>query len=193
MPAVLKSFLSRLTRRNEPKTSNEPQPVEEQNYPHEEAFVRDDDGIHMLRPLSTTKSQIRLFTLGDPTDDSSSSGMFSTSTKSSPNKHYFMRADNLRIYDTDNCPPYLALSYEWGPLPPESETMTVHFPPVRIDVRPNLLGFLQMLRWALYHSARDVHEEIKLPQHVWVDQLCIDQSNDAERSVQVQNMGAIFS
>ena len=71
---------------------------------------------------------------------------------------------------------YIALSYTWGPAEPNH--------PVEINgqlflIRQNLMDFL-------IHA--DVTDEI-----LWIDALCIDQCNDAERNHQVRLMGNIYS
>lgn len=72
---------------------------------------------------------------------------------------------------------YTCLSYVWGP-PDEGYPVLLneklHF------VRKNLFAFLQ------YAEEKDFG-------WLWIDALCIDQANDAERTHQVQQMGAIFA
>ncbi|KAF2494552.1 hypothetical protein BU16DRAFT_462344, partial [Lophium mytilinum] len=74
-------------------------------------------------------------------------------------------------------PVYQALSYAWG-----SET----------DLRYiNVNGFnfpvTQNLYWFLYRHSRTQNEHRNIP--LWIDAACINQSDDAEKSHQVQMMG----
>lgn len=79
----------------------------------------------------------------------------------------------------ESCPPYRALSYAWG----SAEVLqTITLEGQQLAIRKNLFDFLQMF----YYSADAVG-------YLWIDQLCIDQDNDIERSCQVQMMGEIFS
>jgi len=75
---------------------------------------------------------------------------------------------------------YVCLSYVWGEEHPGhwiSLAGRVYW------IRENLHNFL--------HSAR--RKPHICSQWIWADALCIDQSNDSERSHQVQQMGQIFS
>jgi hypothetical protein len=71
-----------------------------------------------------------------------------------------------------------ALSYVWG----SSETShTIYLDGWKIPVRTNLWSFLKEFR------SRENSKTL------WIDAVCIDQSNLAERSIQVQQMGNIYS
>lgn len=72
---------------------------------------------------------------------------------------------------------YVCLSYVWGQ-PDEGYTVIINGRPLR--VRINLYKFLQ--------QARKKHLG-----WLWIDALCIDQENLAERTHQVQQMGSIYS
>jgi hypothetical protein len=72
---------------------------------------------------------------------------------------------------------YVCLSYVWGQ-PDEGYTVTINGRPLR--VRMNLYKFLQQAR------KKDLG-------WLWIDALCIDQENLAERTHQVQQMGSIYS
>ncbi|KAF2029507.1 HET-domain-containing protein [Setomelanomma holmii] len=74
---------------------------------------------------------------------------------------------------------YLCLSYRWGD--PEPSGVILIDSKV-FGVRQNLLDFLQMARANGQASIM-----------YWIDALCIDQSNAAERAHQVAQMGDIFS
>ncbi|KAH7371662.1 heterokaryon incompatibility protein-domain-containing protein [Pyrenochaeta sp. MPI-SDFR-AT-0127] len=73
---------------------------------------------------------------------------------------------------------YLCLSYMWGD-PLRQHAITINGK--RFQVRRNLWGFLRMAREKLPHV------------YLWIDALCIDQSNTLERNHQVQQMGSIYS
>lgn len=75
-------------------------------------------------------------------------------------------------------PPYSCLSYVWGPPKP---TQTMEFDGEPFTVRQNLFDFLKFAR-----------KEYERQPWLWVDQLCIDQSMEQERSHQVQMMGSIY-
>lgn len=77
---------------------------------------------------------------------------------------------------SDN-PKYAALSYTWGG---SSQSCEITVNGVSVNITAGLLLALQQLRgtsWQIF----------------WVDQLCIDQLNLAERAQQVQIMAQIYS
>jgi hypothetical protein len=75
-------------------------------------------------------------------------------------------------------PRYEALSYRWGA---EVPSKTLEIDNKTRHVRENLYFALKHLR----HRRR--------PRILWVDALCINQADDAERSHQVFRMSAIYS
>ena len=90
-------------------------------------------------------------------------------------------------YSLAACPPYLALSYTWGPSDRDSPPYQRHDrQPIQVNGRrflvyPNLRGALRQLA-------------ISRPgQHVWIDGICINQNDPVERSVQVAIMDRIYS
>jgi hypothetical protein len=85
----------------------------------------------------------------------------------------------IHIYDTDEMPPYIALSYTWGaPLP-------VH----RVWVN----GKLWIVRENLYNFLKSfVQNKMQETEHLWIDSLCIDQRNTRERNHQVSMMADIY-
>ena len=97
-------------------------------------------------------------------------------------------------------PDYTCLSYVWGP-PEDTEWITVNGKP--FEVRRNLFDFLQVAStWKMRGSeALDTVSKDGTPrldinrciQSLWVDALCIDQSEVLERNHQVQQMGWIYS
>ena len=83
-------------------------------------------------------------------------------------------------HTTTDDAPYHCLSYTWGEPEPRQ--------PVLIDgkyfyVQPNLFEFLKVIR---ADTARTAHQ-------YWIDAVCIDQKNTAERNHQVMQMGQIYS
>ena len=77
----------------------------------------------------------------------------------------------------ERCPAYEAVSYTWGPKVPMREINLGYWV---VRVRENL--------WHFLHHRRDSAE----PTLLWVDALCIDQSNLIERASQVQLMKRIY-
>lgn len=84
------------------------------------------------------------------------------------------RLDTVKLGDDAR---YQALSYVWGQEPALHSLRVGH--DMRCIVRPNLFHALRRIR---------KHRRIKL----WVDSICINQSDDQERNMQVQRMGEIF-
>ncbi|KAF2825100.1 HET-domain-containing protein [Ophiobolus disseminans] len=96
--------------------------------------------------------------------------------------------------DTDSAPPYVAISYVWG------DPTTKHF----VDLANGNVGITESLHFALRDVIRMLHDNNHtLPGgtdfwkddtvHLWVDALCIDQSNTQEKTVQVPMMTNIFT
>ncbi|KAH6642531.1 heterokaryon incompatibility protein-domain-containing protein, partial [Boeremia exigua] len=80
----------------------------------------------------------------------------------------------LHTFDLENAPNYIALSYTWGPAFPNY--------PIRVNrrklhIRANLHAFLQGFAGRGY---------------IWIDQICIDQSNPEEKNHQVRMMAQIY-
>jgi hypothetical protein len=80
------------------------------------------------------------------------------------------------IYE-DFCP-YICLSYFWCDL---KDKTTIRINERICHVGKNLHSFLHHARRTLFFT------------HLWIDALCIDQGNTAERNQQVQQMGRIYS
>ena len=80
-------------------------------------------------------------------------------------------------YSSRNSPKFSALSYVWGP---PSET---HIPynEIRINITDNCYDALSSL-WRLYE-----------PLLIWVDAICINQSDEKEKSAQIGLMHDIYS
>ncbi|GIZ45835.1 hypothetical protein CKM354_000898600 [Cercospora kikuchii] len=81
------------------------------------------------------------------------------------------------VWSLDEAPPYVAISYTWGGL--NTRTVVINGEPVRI-------------RYNAYYALRQVqlhHRQI----HIWIDSICINQSDDAGKSAQVAMMYRIFN
>ncbi|KAF2176535.1 HET-domain-containing protein [Zopfia rhizophila CBS 207.26] len=76
---------------------------------------------------------------------------------------------------------YTCLSYVWGTRPDHPNPYFITMNGKRMEVLRNLHEFLQVAR------------EKYLGELLWIDALCIDQSNVAERNHQVAEMGRIYS
>jgi hypothetical protein len=85
---------------------------------------------------------------------------------------------SLKTVPLSEHPRYDALSYAWGP-PEQVKVLQLLDAPVK--VRENLW-------WALVHLRLPTQDWV-----VWVDALCIDQSNIGERNHQVRLMSQIFT
>ncbi|KAH6881551.1 heterokaryon incompatibility protein-domain-containing protein [Alternaria rosae] len=119
---------------------------------------------YQYRPLNHATQQIRLVTLLRPLENDDA-----------------IRLD-INVFEISEAPPYTALSYVWGPPPSNHD---IYIANGRLAIRENLFKFLTE-----FGNCRD-----KAPsdQHLWIDQLCIDQSTTAERNHQVQMMSDIYS
>lgn len=85
----------------------------------------------------------------------------------------------LATFDLVTAPEFQALSYEWGSA---RQRQPIWIDNGRMRIRRNLWLFLDMFR---------IHDRNNIP--LWIDQICIDQSNDSERGHQVKLMGSIYS
>lgn len=81
----------------------------------------------------------------------------------------------IEVFELTEAPLFTALSYTWGA---PSPTFDIVVNRGKLKVRENLFMFLKA-----YHS-RD---------YIWIDQICIDQSNVLERNHQVSMMASIYS
>ncbi|KAK5709704.1 hypothetical protein LTR17_019523 [Elasticomyces elasticus] len=77
------------------------------------------------------------------------------------------------------CPEYMALSYTWG-APPDDHV--IDFNGREIPIRKNLWRFLDQVR----------NLSTDWPPQIWIDSLCIDQSNASEKTRQINQMGRIY-
>ncbi|OCK85500.1 HET-domain-containing protein [Lepidopterella palustris CBS 459.81] len=93
----------------------------------------------------------------------------------------------------DNAPVYLALSYTWGdPACPFLDLLTP-LPALPVEtlcdgqpfyVGPNLSVALERLEYLI---------QDKPDMYIWIDAICINQADDAERASQVKMMGEIYT
>ncbi|KAF2725362.1 HET-domain-containing protein [Polychaeton citri CBS 116435] len=84
---------------------------------------------------------------------------------------------SVDTYELDNCPPFAAVSYVWGSASPFRD---IYINTQHTEVYYNCWVALWQIR---YHGKWD---------YVWVDSLCIDQSDHGEKARQVRLMGSIF-
>lgn len=103
---------------------------------------------------------------------------------------------NIHIVDLSSLPEYTALSYSWGDDPQDDpgqptivSALFKAFNPTADFFRCN--GKIFPISTNLYNALRRLRD--KSIKYLWVDQICIDQSNIIERSDQVQKMGKIYS
>ncbi len=80
-----------------------------------------------------------------------------------------------------HAPSYTAVSYTWGD---DNPTEIIQLNGQSFHVRPNL--------WScLYCLSLEANRQIMWT-HIWVDAICIDQTNDQERNAQVRLMDTIY-
>jgi hypothetical protein len=74
--------------------------------------------------------------------------------------------------------PYRCLSYMWGD---QTERLTIHVNGCKMLIGKSLYEFLDLARHKFTNEA------------LWVDAVCINQTDNEEKSVQVQRMGKIYA
>lgn len=84
----------------------------------------------------------------------------------------------LRVVHIEAAPSYEALSYTWGTPPPQRESTATQFD--YYSITPNLYRALRRLR------------RTSQVRTLWVDAVCINQADTAERASQVSIMGEIY-
>lgn len=94
----------------------------------------------------------------------------------------------LDSFDLNDCPPYEALSYTWGP-PLPTCNITLNGRP--FEIRENLSDFLERMRIGITLLDKD-ESPLLHPKYLWIDQLCINQSSEKEKSHQVKRMAEIY-
>ncbi|KAF2821911.1 HET-domain-containing protein [Ophiobolus disseminans] len=110
-------------------------------------------------PLDDSEQEIRLLKLHSSTSES------------------LIHCD-LEAYHIENAPPFMGLSYMWGPATPTHTIMLNH---KLCIVRENLFNFL-------LHFRNDAANT----KYLWIDYICINQSSTQERNHQVRLMSQIY-
>jgi hypothetical protein len=85
---------------------------------------------------------------------------------------------SLTTFSLESLPPYVSLSYVWGPPTPIHR---INLNDGYLDIRENLFNFLDEY----------CNEEQK--QYIWIDQICINQRDTQERGHQVGMMAQVYS
>ena len=132
--------------------------------------------LYQYYPLNSERHEIRLLQVRRlPQHDRDVSSDLRVDFRSTIECH-------LSIFELASAPPYKALSYTWGP-----ETDPHHAIKLNdrdYEVRGNLYNFL------CYFRVNKVNEP---DVYIWVDQLCINQMDIAERNTQVPLMSKIYT
>ena len=91
----------------------------------------------------------------------------------------------LRTVSRESCLEYCALSYCWGADPPD---LPINVNGGLFRITPSLLAAIKALHaWFKAQEAGGLK-----PKPMWIDAVCIDQSNNEEKSHQVQQMDCVF-
>ena len=104
---------------------------------------------------------------------------------------------NILTVSLKNPPAYDALSYSWGDEPQDDPDLSADFLSSLLRAFESGQKFLQcngqilLISINLYNALRRLRD--KLVRYLWVDRVCIDQSNVLERTEQVRLMGKIYS
>jgi Heterokaryon incompatibility protein (HET) len=96
----------------------------------------------------------------------------------------------IEIFHAPRSSSYEALSYVWGP-PERTHVALVHGPVTKRNEDPSFrttIGITHSLAVAFSHL-RDPTK----PRVLWIDAICINQDDSAERSAEVLEMGSIYS
>jgi hypothetical protein len=87
----------------------------------------------------------------------------------------------LDSFALDDAPPYDAISYAWGP---KEAPVDITCNARRMRISPQLAGMLRHL-----HLYRPLPKSYK----IWINALCIDQTNETEKEKQTPCMRSIYS
>lgn len=103
---------------------------------------------------------------------------------------------NIHTISLDTPPTYDALSYSWGDEAQDDPSLPVDFLSslLRVISGPKFLrcnGQILLISSNLYNALRRLRD--KSVRYLWVDRICIDQSNILERAEQVRLMRQIYS
>lgn len=85
---------------------------------------------------------------------------------------------HIHHFDYSKAPPFIALSYRWG-------TAAERIP---IQIGTQMFDVMSNAWWALHYLRR-----YYLESYIWLDAICINQTNYSEKNLQVECMGNIFS
>jgi hypothetical protein len=96
-----------------------------------------------------------------------------------PGKADDILSGKLQCVSLACCPPYEALSYEWGN-PEKTHT-------IRLEN-----GSTAYITKSLHHALRDIRHEAGGSRTLWADGICINQEDLEERQRQVGMMGKIY-
>ena len=122
---------------------------------------------YRYKPLTAAKKQIHIFRLAPGGLDQPIRGSL-----------IIINLDRLRRRKWKHIRLWSALSYIWG-LP--DRTMAINVSRKKLYITPTLYSALRYLRWSEWE------------QYLWVDQLCINQKDLAERAQQVPLMREIYA
>lgn len=100
----------------------------------------------------------------------------------------------LQKFDIQSSPPFIALSYTWGP---ERPKQFISIDESSFEIRQNLWYFLSVYEAldqgdSRHHVPNGLECGALKASFLWIDQICIDQSQVAERSHQVHLMDEIY-
>ena len=105
---------------------------------------------------------------------------------------------HLETFEISRCPPFIALSYEWGP---HSPTHDILLHGKLYPIRENLFNAMHAL--LEYRQKTDpsskypedylTDRNIIMLQYIWIDFICVNQERLAERNQQVDLMKHIYS
>jgi hypothetical protein len=142
-------------------------------------------------PLDHSRRQIRLLSLYEDTDSKI--------------------ACNLTVFDLLSCPPYIALSYVWGSADAQAEiTLNGHVFLIRHNLHSALKSISSYMRTIAEeqditnNSLKDMRSEFDADElkrfeqsprrwkYFWIDAICINQEEVAERNHQVRMMSDIY-
>ncbi|KAF2657196.1 hypothetical protein K491DRAFT_691212 [Lophiostoma macrostomum CBS 122681] len=121
------------------------------------------DALYQSIPLTKPAEQIRLLRWQPPEDPISNNNVPS----------YELSAHDC----TGDWPAYVAISYTWGDSIP---LLPIHINGVIVQVRMNCWHALWQLR---HHQIQD---------RIWIDSICINQTDNTEKSAQVTAMAKIY-
>lgn len=98
----------------------------------------------------------------------------------------------LHIFPLDSAPPFEAISYTWGPKPHDDASILIRTSKAEAELHGTTLASLPASR-----KVRHILRSRNSPQRtgdrwVWMDSVCINQKDDAEKSLQVRQMGDIY-